>query len=70
MVIDHLASNFVLGTLNEMVRTRTEKLSRYPEYKALAERIVYWENKLAPLNDEIPELMAKPQVWEAVELAI
>jgi anti-sigma-K factor RskA len=70
VIIDHLASNYVLGTLGDLVRKRTYRLSQLPQYRLLAERITYWENKLAPLNDEIPELAPKPQVWNNIEQAI
>lgn len=67
VVVDHLASNYVLGTLKGAVRQRTYNLSRLPEYRELSQRITYWENKLAPLNDEIAELPAQAKVWTNIE---
>ena len=70
VVIDHLASNYVLGTLSETVRKRTQKLCQLPQNRTLSERIIYWENKLSSLIDDVPELAPKTQIWEQIEGSI
>lgn len=67
VVIDHLASNYVLGTLSEPARKRTQKLCLLSQHRGLSERIIYWENKLSPLNEHVPELVPVPQVWRNIE---
>lgn len=70
VIVDHLASNYVIGTLPFRVRKRTEDLMRFPEYRALNERIGYWEKKLSPLNGDVPELAPKSDAWQNIESAI
>ncbi len=64
-VTDHLASQFVLGTLSPRVRARTQRLrSQVPE---LDHRIRYWETRLSPLDDETEEVIPKQGTWTAIE---
>lgn len=69
-VADHLASNYVLGTLSESVRRRLEKLRKDPQYRALNKRIQFWENHMSPLNDNIPELKPHKDSWAQINKAI
>lgn len=64
-VIDHLASQYVLGTLGKLVKRRVEGLRNSIE--ALDQRIYYWENHMSPLLDSTPELAPKPETWDAIQ---
>jgi anti-sigma-K factor RskA len=60
-VIDHLASNYVLGTLTPIVRKRTETLRQH--YPALEQKICLWQEKLAPLDEQTSEVAPDLQSW-------
>ncbi|WP_395338869.1 anti-sigma factor domain-containing protein [Ningiella sp. W23] len=64
-VADHLASNYVMGLLNPSVRTRVDSLRR--DYPLIDERIYYWENKFATLNNGAIDLAPLPQTWEHIQ---
>ncbi len=66
-IIDHLASNYVMGLLNPSVARRVDQLRAQPQYNALEQRIEYWEGKLSPLDDSTPELPPKPQSWTIIQ---
>ena len=69
-VIDHLASNYVMGTLNIRVRKRIDSMRVCVEYKRLDERILYWENQLSPLDSQTPELQPMPETWQNIQAQI
>lgn len=64
-VVNHLASQYVLGTLTPVVRNRTEKLRR--EYAEIDERILYWETTLFPLDAATEEVAPQAQTWESLQ---
>ena len=64
-LIEHLAHQYVLGTQPIRVRKRIARLRM--QYSALDQRIDYWEQALAPLNDEIPEMTPKNTTFMAIE---
>jgi anti-sigma-K factor RskA len=37
------------------------------DYRQIDQRIDYWEQKLSPLNNNIPELAPLPQTWENIQ---
>lgn len=63
-VIEHLASNYVLGTLPPLVRKRTERLRQH--YPALAQKIFLWQEKLAPLDEQTSEVTPDRQSWHNI----
>lgn len=69
-IIDHLASNFVLGTLPTRVKARVLALRQQFEYSALEQRIQFWEMKMAPLHDDTPELAPKADTWDMIQAKI
>ncbi len=69
-VVDHLASNYVTGLLNARVTRRVNKLRKQYDYLALDTRITYWEQKLAPLNEQVPELVPKPETWKKIQQSL
>jgi anti-sigma-K factor RskA len=66
-VAEHLASNYVMGQLSISVTKRVNALRRHYDYKALDDRIYYWEQKLSPLNDATPELAPLPETWQSIQ---
>ncbi|MEI8604533.1 hypothetical protein [Pseudoalteromonas sp. B160] len=56
-LIEHLAQQYVLGTQPIRVRKRISRLRM--QYTALDQRIDYWEQKFAPLNNKTPEISPK-----------
>jgi anti-sigma-K factor RskA len=69
-VVEHLASNYVLGTLSERARNRLEKLRGDPHYQNLNRRIQFWENHMSPLNEKVPELKPHKDTWSQIHSAI
>ena len=65
-IVDHLAANFVLGTLSGRVNARIKRLRQQVEYQELDKRIQFWEQKMSPLNDKTPELAPKSDTWEQI----
>lgn len=66
-VVDHLASNYVMGLLSPRVKRRVDTLRAEFDYRAIDQRINYWENKLSPLNDHVPELAPLPETWQDIQ---
>lgn len=66
VIAEHLASNYVLGLLKPRTKKRLQQLLSQTGHSLLQERITYWENKLAPLDQSTPELTPLPQSWEAI----
>lgn len=69
-VVEHLASHYVLGTLSERVTQRINQLRGRFDYRELDQRIQNWEQKLAPLNNDVPELAPKLQTWQYIEAQV
>lgn len=63
VVVDHLASNYVMGLLSPRVRKRVDSLRTQFDYRHIDQRIDFWEQKLSPLNNTIPELAPLPETW-------
>lgn len=66
-IVDHLASNYVMGLLTPRVRRRVESLRSDIDFRAIDQRIDYWEQKLSPLNNEVPELAPQPETWKNIQ---
>ncbi|WP_339692406.1 anti-sigma factor [uncultured Pseudoalteromonas sp.] len=64
-LIEHLAQQYVLGTQPIRVRKRISRLRM--QYTALDQRIDYWEQKFAPLNNKTPEISPKKTTLKAIE---
>lgn len=69
-LIDHLASNFVLGTLSARVTRRVEGMRAKSGYQLLNERIQFWENKMSPLDDKTPVLAPYAETWQQIQTRI
>ena len=67
VIVDHLASNYVTGLLNPLVRQRVDTLRAQFDYSHIDQRISYWEQKLSPLNDAVPELAPLPETWQKIQ---
>lgn len=55
-IVDHLASNYVLGTLPDLVAKRVDSIRANEVNQALNDRILFWETTMSPLNDDIQEI--------------
>ncbi len=63
-IIEHLSSQYVLGTLSSKVRARVEKLAQgIPE---LDESMHYWQNRLVNLDQQTPALPASEAAWQNI----
>lgn len=69
-ISDHLAANYVMGTLTDRVRSRVQTLLAQGHYSALSQRVVYWEQKMSPLDEQTPELAPQAGTFEAIEARI
>lgn len=63
-VIEHLASQYVLGTLTEKVHSRVAKLAL--QNKTLEQAIHYWQTRLVTLDHQTDELPAQDASWQAI----
>ena len=66
-IVNHLAVNYVLGTLTPKVCLRFEKLRYDFRFNELNERTWFWENSMAPLSDSAPPLSPKPATWQNIQ---
>lgn len=66
-VVEHLSSNYVLGTLSESARKRLEALRLNSDFALLNQRIAFWEQKMSPLNEKVPELAPKDDTWKRIQ---
>ena len=66
-IVEHLASNYVLGLLKPLVRSRVEVLRKEHDYKDLNNQISYWEAKLSPLDTLTPELTPDENTWAEIQ---
>jgi anti-sigma-K factor RskA len=62
--IDALAGEYVLGTLD--AAERAEVAARRLREPALDAAILAWENRLAPLNADTPEVAPSPAIWSRI----
>ena len=65
-VVEHLASNYVLGLLNARVVNRINKLCLNYEYHELQNRINFWEQKLSPLDEYVPVADPDPSTFSKI----
>lgn len=70
VIVDHLASNYVMGLLSPLVRKRVEALRTQFDYRSIDQRIDFWEQKLSPLNNATPELTPLPETWRNIQAAL
>ena len=70
VIVDHLASNYLLGTLSYRVRRQVEKQLRFAPFGKLQLRIAYWEEKLSPLDSATIEVQPLNATWRNIEQAI
>jgi anti-sigma-K factor RskA len=63
-IIDQLASEYVLGTMNQRVRRRYTKhlLTSFAAQRAVAQ----WHTQLQPWNNAIQPVPPPPHVWQAI----
>lgn len=69
-LVDHLASNYVMGLLSPLVKKRVDRLRRDIDYRQIDLRISFWEQKLSPLNDDTPNLAPLPQTWKNIQASL
>ena len=67
-VQDHLAAQYVTGTLRGPARRRMERLMR--QYPSLRNRVRHWESQLQPLHNHTPSLLPDASVWAGITAAI
>ena len=60
-LIDRLAAEYVLGTLQGLARKRFERLAK--EHDMVKRYQADWEEKLSPLNDCLPPITPPARVW-------
>ena len=65
VLVEHLASAYVLGTLSQGARRRFERLRRDRADVALA--VTEWEGRLGHLAHSIPAIRPSVRVWRAIE---
>ncbi|MBL8268558.1 anti-sigma factor domain-containing protein [Steroidobacter sp.] len=64
-LIDALASEYVLGTLLGRARRRFEGLMR--AYIPARRAVIFWEDRLARLAEQLPAVEPPPSVWARIE---
>jgi len=64
-VVEHLASQYVLGTLTSRVQKRVAALR--PTHD---QRIHFWQEKLVHLDEQTPELPTREATWDNILSAI
>jgi len=67
-VVEHLASQFVLGTLAPLVRQRVLSLSKHNEM--LESRIHFWQEKLIAIDHKTVELPPHDNSWAVITQAL
>ena len=67
-VVDHLASQFVLGTLAPLVRLRVISLCKHNE--ALENRINFWQEKLVVIDHKTVKLPPHDDSWSVISQAL
>ena len=64
-VVEHLASQYVVGALSPLVHNRTQKLAQ--DIDVLDNKINDWQHKLVGLDRATPELQPVEQTWANIE---
>jgi anti-sigma-K factor RskA len=67
-VVDHLASQYVLGTLAPLVRQRVLSLCKHNE--ALEKRIHFWQEKLVVIDQKTVERPPHEKSWAVIAQAL
>jgi len=67
-VVEHLASQFVLGTLSSRVKRRVISLCK--DNELLESRILFWQEKLACIDQKTAELPPSEQSWAVIADAL
>ncbi|MDB4836935.1 hypothetical protein OAH87_00510 [Marinomonas sp.] len=68
MICEHLASQYVAGSMTPRVRSRVDVLrNQYPE---LDRTIISWAEKIAPLHDSLEEKTVSAAVWHRIESSL
>lgn len=62
--VDRLAAAYVLGSLHGRARRRFEQVMA--AHPALTRAVVYWQEKLHPLDLALPDMAAGTAVWERI----
>lgn len=62
--VDRLAAEYVLGSLHGGARRRFEQVM--PAHPALTRAVVYWQEKLHPLDQALPDVKPSNAAWERV----
>ncbi|MDB5871507.1 MAG: hypothetical protein JWQ07_949 [Ramlibacter sp.] len=65
LLVEHLASAYVLGTLTEGARRRFERLRHDRTDVELA--VAQWEGRLGRLAQSVPAIRPPARVWRAIE---
>jgi|TARA_B110000211_G_scaffold111453_1_gene129494 anti-sigma-K factor RskA len=66
--LDALASGYVIGTMQGLARERFIRLMQ--TYPAVRERVWFWEQMLAPLNERLPLQTPPVHVWNEISRRI
>lgn len=67
-VIEHLASQFVLGTLSTLVQKRVVRLCK--DIELLESRILFWQERLVYIDEKTMELSPSDQSWSVIANAL
>jgi anti-sigma-K factor RskA len=67
-IVEHLASQYVLGTLSKQVQRRMITLRK--THELLDQRIHFWEEKLVHLDQQTAELPVRESTWDNIAQAI
>ena len=66
--IQHLAGEYVLGTLSAASRAGVE--ARMANDAALRTAVEHWQEKLAPLRALVEPVEPSPQLWTRIEASV
>jgi anti-sigma-K factor RskA len=66
--LEVLAGEDVLGTLAADERLAVER--RLLDNADLARRVAAWETRLAPLSEDLPPVVPRPEVWQQLRFAV
>ena len=66
--LDALASDYVMGTMQGLARARFIRLMQ--TYQKVRERVWFWEQMLAPMNERLPLQTPPAHVWNEISRRI
>jgi len=66
--LDHLASEYVLGTLSAEQRLYVQRLMR--QDPTVQQRVHVWEERLNPMATAVPPVTPPAKIWHAIEQKI